>query len=359
VVVTATLLGSATLTLVVGTRAHRIAGRDLLLRLSWLVVATGLAFAVTSDVWILAAIGFIGTINPSGGDVSVFLPTEQALLPATVPDHRRTALFARYSVTATFAAAIGSAAAGLPEWIGHLVGVDRSTALRWVFVAYAATGLALRHRYLRLTRPPRIHDMTERRALGESRHTVYRLAALFSIDAFGSGFAVTAIIVLWLQHRFDLSLAVSGAIFAWAGVLSAGSQLAAVPLARRIGLVRTMVYTHIPANVLLMAAALMPTAPLAVACLLGRSALSQMDVPARTSYVMAIVAPEERAAAASVTNVPRSLASALSPLAAGWLLDRSDVGWPLLIAGALKIVYDLALLARFRSVRPPEERTER
>jgi MFS family permease len=171
----------------------------------------------------------------------------------------------------------------------------------------------------------------------------------------GGGFAVQSILVLWLSLRFDLSVATAGAIFVWSGLLSASSALLAPWLARRIGLVRTMVFTHLPANGLLMAAALMPNAGLAVACLLARSLLSQMDVPARTSYVMAIVRPEERAAAASVTSVPRSLASTLLPLAAGWLLEHSTFGWTLLLAGGLKAIYDLSLLALFHDVRPEEE----
>jgi MFS family permease len=166
---------------------------------------------------------------------------------------------------------------------------------------------------------------------------------------------ITALLVVWLQNRFDLSLAVSGAIFFWAGLLSAFSALVAARIAARIGLIRTMVYTHLPANILLMATAFMPTVWLAVGCLLLRSALSQMDVPARTSYVMAVVTPEERPAAASVTNVPRSLASALPPVLAGWMLSQTTFGWPLVIGGALKATYDLLLLFQFREIRPPEE----
>ena len=170
---------------------------------------------------------------------------------------------------------------------------------------------------------------------------------------------ITALLVLWLQRRFGLSIAVSGAVFFWAGVLSAFSALVAVQIARRIGLVRTMVFTHLPANGFLILAAFMPNAPLAVAALLARSALSQMDVPARTSYVMAVVSPAERPAAASVTNVPRSLAPALPAVAAGWMLGQSTFGWPLVIGGCLKAVYDVALLRQFRDIRPPEEIPER
>jgi MFS family permease len=184
---------------------------------------------------------------------------------------------------------------------------------------------------------------------------VFSLAALFSLDSLGGGFTITAILVLWLRARFDLSLATSGAVFFWAGLLAAWSQLLAPRLAARIGLIRTMSFTHLPANGFLVAAAFMPTAPLAIACLLARAALSQMDVPARSSYVMAVVTPEERPAAASVTSVPRSLAAALPPAAAGWMLTQSDFGWPLVLGGSIQAVYDLLLLRRFRHHRPPEE----
>ncbi len=355
VVVTATLLGSAALTLGVGLRAHRLARRRLLGLVSMLMIATGLGFAAATEFWPVLVVAFVGTLNPSSGDVSVFLPTEQALLPATAPDSERTALFARYSLLGSLVAAVGALCAGVPEWVGDRVGAASTTALRWTFVGYAVLGLVVLLRYRRLSPAVESTGEAPTRALGPSRSVVYRLAALFSLDAFGGGFVITALLVLWLQRRFGLSLAVSGAVFFWAGVLSAFSALVAVRIAARIGLVRTMVFTHLPANGFLVLAAFMPTAPLAVAALLARSALSQMDVPARTSYVMAVVSPPERPAAASVTNVPRSLAAALPAIAAGWMLGQSTFGWPLLIGGCIKATYDLLLLRQFRDVRPPEE----
>jgi predicted MFS family arabinose efflux permease len=355
IIITVTLLGSAALTLAVGLRAHAYPRRQLLRLVSLLMIATGIGFAAFTSFWPLALVGLIGTLNPSGGDVSVFLPTEQALLPATVPDTQRTALFARYSLIGTLVAAVGALCAGVPEWLGHRLNVSNVTALRFTFLIYALIGVVVLTRYRHLTPAIERSSTAAPHALGASRHTVYRLAALFSLDSFGGGFVITALVVLWLQGRFDLSLAVSGAVFFWAGILSAFSALVAVHIARRIGLVRTMVFTHLPANGLLILTAFMPTAPLAVACLLGRSALSQMDVPARTSYVMAVVTPEERPAAASVTNVPRSLAAALPAIAAGWMLDHSTFGWPLIIGGTIKAVYDLLLLQQFRDLRPPEE----
>ena len=355
VIITLTLLGSAALTLAVGLRAHAAPRRRLLRLVAVLMIATGLGFAAFDTFWPLAAVGLIGTLNPSGGDVSVFLPTEQALLPATAPDAQRTALFARYSLIGTLAAAVGALCAGVPEWIGARLDLPATTSLRWAFVGYSALGVVVLVRYRVLSPAVERVGAPPRRALGDSRHVVYRLAALFSLDAFGGGFVITALLVLWLQRRFDMSIAVAGAVFFWAGVLSAFSALVAVRIARRIGLVRTMVFTHLPANGLLVLAAFMPTATTAVACLLARAALSQMDVPARTSYVMAVVTPEERPAAASVTNVPRSLAAALPAVAAGWMLGQSTFGWPLVIGGVIKAAYDLLLLRQFRDVRPPEE----
>jgi predicted MFS family arabinose efflux permease len=184
---------------------------------------------------------------------------------------------------------------------------------------------------------------------------VYTLAALFSLDSFGGGLVVQSLLALWLFQRFNLSVATAGTIFFWTGVCSAVSYLFAVRLALRIGLVNTMVFTHLPSNVLLLLVPFMPNLPLAIALLLARSALSQMDVPVRNSYVMAVVPPEERPAAASVTAVPRSLASAAGPLLAGYLLGLSAFGWPLIAAGALKGIYDVLMLALFAKVRPPEE----
>ncbi len=357
IIVTLTLLGSAGLTLAVGLKAHAYPRRRLLRLVSLLMIATGIGFALFTGFWPLAVVGLVGTLNPSGGDVSVFLPTEQALLPATAPDAQRTALFARYGLIGARVAAIGSLLVAIPDHLARRDGVDDVTVLRFVFVAYAMLGVLLLVRYRHLTPAIEPTRAAARAPLGESKRTVFRLAALFSLDSFGGGFVITAMVVLWLQRRFDLSLTVSGAIFFWAGLLAAWSQLAAVRVAKRVGLIRTMVHTHLPANALLIAAAFMPTATLAVACLLGRAAMSQMDVPARTSYVMAVVTPEERPAAASVTNVPRSLAAALPPVAAGWLLHRTTFGWPLVIGGTLKAVYDLALLQQFRHLRPPEERS--
>ncbi|MEA2523491.1 MAG: hypothetical protein QOF73_718 [Thermomicrobiales bacterium] len=355
-VVTATLVGSAALTLAVGLLAHRFPRRALLLRASLLMAATGLGFAFVHDFWPLLVVAFVGTLNPSSGDVSVFLPTEQALLPQTVAASGRTSLFARYSLAGSLSAAVGALAAGLPEFLDHRTSLRLDHALDGMFLLYGALGLTTLAFYRSLS--PAVEPAGGRSIspLGASKRIVYRLAALFSLDSLGGGFVVQSLLALWLFQRFDLSVATTGTIFFWSGLFSAFSQLAAPRLAARIGLVQTMVFTHLPANLFLIATPFMPTLPLAIATLLARSLVSSMDVPARTSYVMAVVSPEERPAAASVTNVPRSLASALGPFPAGYLLGLSTFGWPLVIGGTLKAVYDLLLLAMFQKLKPPEER---
>ncbi len=353
-VASATLLGSGLLTLAVGMSAHRWHARTLLLAAAGLMAATGLGFAAVHDFWPLLAIAFVGTINPGSGDVSVFLPLEHALLARAVPDRRRTAAFATYALVGTLAAAAGALAAALPAAVAA-TGVPMRSALQGAFLVYAALGALSALAYRGLPRTPDGGIRAPRSALGPSRRAVYTLSALFALDAFGGGFVVQSIVALWLFQRFGLSPAAAGTIFFVTGVLTAASYLVAVRLAHRIGLVNTMVFTHLPANACLVAIPFAPDLAWAVGLLFVRSALSQMDVPTRSSYVMAIVTPAERPAAASVTSVPRSLAAAASPALAGTLLAFSPFGWPLVAAGVTKIVYDLLLLATFRRVRPPEE----
>jgi hypothetical protein len=319
------------------------------------MIATGLGFAFVHDFWPLMVVAFVGTLNPSSGDVSVFLPTEQALLPQTVSDRQRTALFARYSLVGSLVAAAGALTAGLPELVAAETRLDLATALDGMFLLYALLGLVVLLLYRCLSPAIEPDPNTAAASLTTSKGIVYKLAVLFSLDSFGSGLVVQSLLALWLFQRFELSVATAGIIFFWTGVLSAFSALAAVRIASRIGLLNTAVFTHLPANLFLVLTPFMPTVELAVALLLLRSALSQMDVPVRNSYVMAVVSPAERPAAASVTAVPKSLAAALGPLLSGWLLSLSAFGWPLVIAGALKGVYDVLLLLMFKTVRPPEE----
>lgn len=353
-IVTATLLGSAGLTLLAGIAGDRYPPRRVLLVSAAVMIATGCGFALATGFWPILLVAFVGTLNPSQGDVTLFLPTEQALLArATAPEHR-TALFARYNLAGALLGAAGALASGVPERVARAGWLEAPDALRAAFVAYAIVGVACMAIYggLQLGRMARAAGSAHARPLARSRPVVLRLAALFSLDSLGGGFAVQSILALWLFRRFEFSLGQAGALFFGMGLLAAFSQLASAPIARRIGLVRTMVYTHVPANLFLAAAAFMPTAPLAVTCLLARMATSSMDVPARQALVMSVVPPEEQAAAASVTNVPRSLAAALAPLAAGWLLEHAWIGSPLVIAGALKLAYDLLLLAMFLEIEP-------
>lgn len=354
-IATATLAGSALLTLLVGLRAHQAQPRTLLLAASALMVLTGLSFALLEDFWPLLLVAFVGTLNPSSGDVSVFLPLEQAQLAHLVAPRQRTRLFARYSFIGSFAAAVGALAAALPEAAAQLLELELRLALQGAFLLYGLVGGLVFHLYRRLPKAPTGAAARRQPPLGRSRRIVFTLAALFSLDSFAGGFVVQSLLALWLFERFGLSLAAAGTIFFWTGVLSAFSYFVAVRLAERIGLINTMVFSHLPANLCLAAVPFAGELWLALTLLFVRSALSQMDVPTRSSYVMAVVTPEERAAAASITAVPRSLASAASPVLAGVLLGASGFGWPLLIAGGLKIFYDLSLLALFRHHHPPEE----
>jgi MFS family permease len=358
-IATATLAGSSVLTLLVGLHTHRLPARGLLLAASILMALTGVAFTLTESFWPLLLIAFVGTLNPSAGDVSLFLPLEQARLTHSVADRDRTALFARYSLVGSLAGAIGALCAGFPEVLGGLLPGGPAATFKAAFLLYAGLGLASLFLYRRLPAEAPGAAIAPAEPLRRSRRVVLTLAALFSLDAFAGGFVVQSLLALWLFERFGLSLTTTGAIFFWTGLLSALSYLAAVPIARRFGLVNTMVFTHLPANVCLVLVPFAPSLVPAIALLLLRSALSQMDVPTRTSYVMAVVTPAERAAAASVTAVPRSLAAAASPMLAGSLLAVSGFGWPLVIGGGLKIAYDLTLLAMFRKVRPPEENADR
>ncbi len=351
---TATLLGSAMLTLAVGLVGHRVAARRLLFAACLLMAATGLAFSQAHGFWPLVVVGFLGTLNPSGGDVSPFLPLEQSLLAHAGPAAERTRLFARYGLAGSAMAAVGALSVGLLAPLKAMTGLPQQTLIEGAFGLYGLLGVAafLLYRALPDVAP---RDEAPRTALGPSRNKVLGLAALFSIDSFGGGFLVQSLFALWLFERFGLSLPAAGAFFFWTGTLTAFSQLAAPVLARRIGLIRTMAFTHIPANICMIAVAFAPNLAVAFGLLVVRSLLSSMDVPARSSYVMAIVTPAERAAAAGVTNVPRSLASALSPTLAGFLFSTYVFAWPLVIGGSLKIAYDLLLLWRFQKIRPPEE----
>lgn len=355
ILATVTLVGSGAMTLGVGLHAHRFDHRVVLLAAAALMAATGLGFAVLTDFWPLLLVALVGTLNPSSGDVSVFLPLEHAVLSRVVPDRQRTLVFARYSLVGALSAAFGALAAGVPAWAGPSLGIAAAPALQAMFVLYALLGVATAAVYRGLPRSMESEVKAAPAPLTVSKRRVYLLAALFSLDAFGGGLIVQSLVALWLYQRHGVGPAEAGALFFFTGLLSAVSFLVAVRIAERVGLVNTMVFTHIPANLCLVAIPFVDGFGTLVALFLVRSLLSQMDVPTRSSYVMAIVRPEERPAAASITSVPRSLASSLGPSLAGWMLAMSSFGAFLVAAGAIKIAYDLMLLAAFRRIRPPEE----
>jgi MFS family permease len=354
-IVTSTLVGTALLTLWIGWIANRHSRRLLLLAAALLMAATGVGFAVLTKFWPLLLVAFVGTMNPTSGDASIFVPVEQTVLTQTVSARQRTALFARYSVIGSCATALGVLAAALPDLITVWTGWSRPTAIQLMFGLYALLGLTAFWLYRPLSPAVEITEEAPQAPLRQSRRLVYGMAALFGMDSFGTGFLVQSLLALWLYQAFQISVATAAAILFWSSLCSAVSYLIAVPIAARIGLINTMVFTHLPSNILLILIPFAPDLATAIALLLARSALSQMDVPTRASYVMAVVAPEERPAAASLTAVPKTFAWAAGSLVSGYLLTLSAFGWPLVVGGVVKAVYDILLLVNFRKVRPPEE----
>ncbi len=356
---TITLLGSAAATLAVGRWGNRLDLRRLLMASAVVMAASGLGFASVTTLWPLLLVGFMAPMNLGGSDVSIFLPLEHSILAGSGDADFRTRVFARYSFVGSLAGACGALLVALPDWLGTRGGWAVADALRVMFMLYGAIGLLVWLLYSRLPSADELPDPAlnppldppPKAALGSSsRRIVARLTGLFAIDAFAGGLIINAMLALWLFQRFGISLTAAGTLLFWTGILSATSQLAAPALSRRIGLVNTMVFTHIPSSLCLIGAAFAPTLELAVGLLLVRSLLSQMDVPARSAYVMSIVAPAERPAAASVTAVARSLASAAGPVLAGAWFASGDMVAPLVVCGMLKIGYDLALFAGFRRV---------
>jgi len=311
VVLTASLFGTAAFALAIGAIAPRHDVRTLMLIGALLMALTGLAFPNFDEIALIAFVAFVGTINPSTGDIGVLVPLEHATLAHSVSDQERTRAFSHYSLIGALSMAFGTLAAGLPDALTD-AGIGRLDSFRLMFYAYALLGFGCATLYRCL---PQTHlaQPRERAPLGPSRTIVYKLAALFSLDAFAGGFVVQSLLALWLFQRFNLSVSDAGLFFFWTGILGALSYPVAAWLARRFGLINTMVFTHIPSSVCLILAAFSSHLYAALGFLLLRSALSQMDVPTRTSYVMAVVTPAERATAASVTAVPRSLASAVIP----------------------------------------------
>jgi len=328
-----------------------------------LMVLAAAAFSGTTSFAILLAAATVGVMSPSGNEVGPFLAIEQAALTQELPAERRTSAFAWYQLAGALATALGSLAGGSLAGGLQRAGLAPLASYPWVTAGYGVMGLVLAALFLRLSpavEVARTPSQTPRQAflgLHRSRRTVLELSALFSLDAFAGGFVVQSFVAWWFYRRFGATPAMLGAIFFGANVLAGISALSAAAIARRIGLVNTMVATHLPSNVLLAFVPLMPTLPLAIAVLFLRFSISQMDVPTRQSYTMAVVDPDERSAAAGVTGIARTVGAALAPIAAGPLYASAALAsLPFLVSGGLKIAYDLVLWRRFRAVRPPEER---
>jgi MFS family permease len=359
-----TLAGDVVISLFLTTRADRIGRRRMLFVGAILMAGAGVAFACTHNFFFLVVAGTIGVISPSGNEVGPFLSIEQAALSHVVSPEVRTEVFAWYTLAGSVATALGALCAGAVTGVLQKTAMAPVTSYRIVVIAYAALGAALALLFVRLTPETEVREaqgiavrnLKTFFGVGRSHHVVLKLSSLFALDSFAGGFVVQSFAAYWFYLRFGVHPAGLGAIFFWANVFAGISALAASRLASRIGLVKTMVVTHLPSNVLLILVPLMPTLPLAVLVLLVRFSISQMDVPTRQSYTMAVVSPEERSAAAGITGVARTTGAAISPFLAGLLFARpSLINVPFFLAGGLKIVYDLLLYRVFVAVRPPEE----
>lgn len=358
-----TLAGDVVISLFLTTQADRIGRRRMLIVGAVLMVGAGLAFAFTHNFLFLVVAGTIGVISPSGNEVGPFLSIEQAALSQVVSPEGRTEVFAWYTLAGSFATAVGALVGGaVTRFLPATAGVSLSASYRAVIIAYSLFGVLLALLFFRLTSAAEVNEPpTSSRSfalfgVSQSHRVVVKLSSLFALDAFAGGFVIQSFAAYWFYLRFGVSPATIGVIFFWANLFAGLSALLASRLASRFGLVRTMVFTHLPSNVLLVLVPLMPTLGLAITVLLVRFSISQMDVPTRQSYTMAVVSPEERSAAAGITGVARTTGAALSPLFAGFLFSRpSLINVPFFLAGGLKIVYDLLLYRAFVAIRPPEE----
>jgi MFS family permease len=357
---TFTLLGDAAISLWLTTSADRLGRKRTLILGALLMAGAGLIFILTRNILLLLAAAIIGVISPSGNEIGPFLSVEQASLTQLVPDRARTRIFAWYNLAGSFATATGALAGGwLAQGLQHN-GWAAIESYRVVLMGYAVGGFLLLLLFFNLTSSIEVKMEldTARRVLGlhRSRNVVFKLSSLFALDAFAGGLLVQSLMAFWFHIRFGVEAGVLGSIFFGANILAGFSALLAVPIARRFGLINTMVFTHIPSNILLMLVPLMPTLPLAVANVLLRFSISQMDVPTRQSYTMAVVAPDERSAASGVTSIARSLGASISPALTGWLISIPVLfSAPFFLSGGLKIIYDLLLYREFRAVKPPEE----
>jgi len=356
-VLTATLLGSAALTALFTATADRYGRRRMLKISALLMAASGGAFAFTTSYPVLILASLTGAVGATSGEVGPFLSLEQAMLPQTCPPGQRTQLFSLYNLVGALAGSLGALAAGTPALLQRWAGFTPQAAFETMFLAYAVFAGAAFVLFTRLSdRVEADRRATRREGLHRSRAVVFRLSGLFAIDSLAGGLVVQSLIAFYFNLRWGAGPEILGPVFLGVGLLQAASFLAAARVAERIGLIRTMVFTHLPSSVLLMAIPLAPTLGWAIVVLLARHALSQMDVPTRQSYVVAVVDPDERIAAAGVTNITRNVAQAITPLISGAAMQVIGLGVPFMVGGAMKIVYDLLLFAMFRSIRPPEER---
>jgi MFS family permease len=354
---TATMIEDAVLTIVLSTIATRIGPARIMMWTAPLITLGGVLLALADNPWVLMAGAVLGTLSPNGLEAGPFAPMEQAMLPDMVPASARTRAFGWYNVFGFLPAALGSLAAGGWLHTARLLGLGELTAYRWMLWAYAVAGVVLTLVYAQLARSrrdvppqPTVPGVVGRHGLHRSRRIVLELSALQGLDALAGGFIMQSLLAYWFHVRFGVGAETLGALFFGTNLLSAVSFLAASRVAQRFGLLNTMVFTHLPSNVLLMLVPLMPSFPLAAALLLARHLLSQMDVPTRQAYTMALVAPEERPAAAGFTTSVRAIAQACAPALSGLALKTAGSGIPFAIAGGLKIVYDLSLFFRFRHV---------
>lgn len=359
---TLTLAGDAVITLWLTTKADRMGRRRMLVFGAGLMIMAGVIFSLTGNFILLVVTAIIGVISPSGNEIGPFLSIEQAALSQLLPDEKRTGTFAWYNLVGSFATATGALAGGGLAQLLQAGGYTPLDSYRAVVLGYTLIGVVLGDLFLLLSQaveaPRQEGEIPIQRRLGlhKSRRVVFKLSSLFAIDAFAGGLVVQSMVAYWFNIKFGVQPAVLGSIFFGANVLAGISALSAVWIAKRIGLINTMVFTHIPSNILLILVPLMPTLPLAITALLLRFSISQMDVPTRQSYTMAVVAPDERSAAMGVTSIARSVGATLSPAITGQLLTAQGlIGAPFLIAGGLKIVYDLLVWRGFRAVKPPEE----
>ncbi len=355
-ILTATLIGSALLTGIVTARADRMGRRRMLMVSSALMALSGIIFAVAHTPWLLVVAALTGTISATSGEVGPFETVEAAILPQTTSEKRRNQVFGLYSAVGAAMVALGALAAGVPARTSQL---DILTLYRLMFWLYAAIGIATLLIASRLSQKVELAQLPERTGfvtLTHSRGPILKLAGLFAIDAFAGGFVVQSLIVYWFSLRFGVGAEYLGPLFFGVNVMKSISYLLAVRIADRIGLLNTMVFSHLPSNVMLMMIPLMPTLASASILLLARHLLSQMDVPTRGSYIVAVVEPEERVAATGVTSIARTTAQAFGPIIAGAALSVARFGFPFFVGGGLKIVYDVALYFSFRGHKPPEER---